>query len=396
MKINFYKIKSILKLFCIFFVFICIIFFSIEYTFFSKNKIATRGTEQKLEKVELNFENFANNSYQNYLEQKIKNSDLFAKKIIQMGDFFNFKLFNHTNTNIVVGRGGGLFGDNYISEKLCIKDYKIDRQTVKKAVERIQKVQDILETKNIKFVYILAPNKADFYAEYLPNKYKNNCNNNRKYDVFVDEIKKSNINFIDANEYFLNLKNRNIFNENSGEKLFPKYGIHWSNFGFAYFIQNNLIPYLEKLFNKRFNEIDYSYTISKKPLGSDYDLGSLIGLQNKDLKDKLLYPKLKENKHNGYKPKTLIIGDSFADILSSNLNLYDYFNFDLNNVTWGYYVNNVFYNEDNYLQIKPLKLNPKERIAYIKNKELIIFIHITPNILSETEYKFFDDVINNF
>ncbi len=389
------------KLIVIFLTFAFLLYITIKYIFFSKNEISTRGTEKQLEKIELNLQNFINNKFQNYTELKIKNSDIFAKNIVNLNNLLNFKIFNHTNTGIIIGKNKFLFSDVYLIEKFCLND-SLEREKIKEWVEKIEKVQNILKSKNINFVYVLAPNKADFYEEYIPYKFKNNCNDNRKYQIFIDEIKKTNINFVDANEYFLSLKDKMnkamgayVFNNNN-EKLFPKYGIHWTSYGFAYFMQNKLIPYLENLYNKKFNDIEFSYTNSKIPLGSDFDLAYLLGIQNKNLSDEILYPQLKENKNNGYKPKLLMIGDSFLDIMSSNLNIYDYFNVDLQNINWSYYSNRYFYDENNVFKIEALELDVKEKMNYIKNKELIIFLHTTPQILNNSMYKFFDDVINNF
>lgn len=399
-----HSLKKIIKLIDIFFVFAFISYITIDYVFFSKNKIAIRGTENKLEKVDLSLQNFTNNSFQNYLETKIKNGDIFAKNVVKINNYLNFKILNHTNAGVIVGKNKFLFADGYIFEKFCINNIYSEYEKVKEQVKKIEKVQNILKSKNIKFVYVLAPNKADFYEEYIPYKFKDNCKNNRKYDLFVNEIKKTNINFIDVNEYFLSLKskmkkiknNKGYAFDGKNEKLFPRYGIHWTQYGFSYFLQNKLIPYLENLYGRKFNDIEFSYMTSKTPLGSNFDLGFLLGLEYEKFRDSALYPQSKEIKNSGYKPKLLTISDSFADIFASNINLYDYFEVDLQNVSWSYYLNRYFYDENNVFKIEPLNSNVNEKINYIKNKDLIIFMHTTPAILHDGMYKFFDDIINNF
>ena len=166
--------------------------------------------------------------------------------------------------------------------------------------------------------------------------------------------------------------------------LFSKYGVHWSYYGFYEFFNEVL--------NKKYfdNSITCELYFDDIPLGSDFDLGNLVGLKRKvfPLDDLAYFNNCKTNKKL---PKLLLVGDSFSDIFYSDNNLRKMFEDDTGYFRMWYYKDNYDFNGN-----IDKELNNDEKINITKNKDIVFFINTTPNILNEDLIKFFDDVVNNF
>lgn len=364
---------SKIKLFSIILFFIFIFYQGLDFAFSNKNNFGEIIKESK-------FNDFLNNKFQNNIEQKIKDTGRFSKNFRIINNTILFKLFSSTTSGIVIGKNDYLFGKDYITEKLAL-DFP-DENKIKELAEKIKKTQDILNKDNIKFLYIIAPTKVDFYTEFLPEKLscllKNNNESKRQYYLLKKYLKEYNVNFVDANEFLLNKKDKTEY------LLFSKYGVHWSYYGFYEFFNEVL--------NKKYfdNSITCELYFDDIPLGSDFDLGNLVGLKRKifPLDDLAYFNNCKTNKKL---PKLLLAGDSFSDIFYSDNNLRKMFEDDTKYFRIWYYKDTYDFNGN-----ISAELNTDEKINIIKNKDIIFFINTTPNILNEDLIKFFDDVVNNF
>ena len=368
---KFFASKEILKyIFCCLYL-LALLSVAIQYKF-KKVKFCEAKTFGEC------FVSFVKQDFQKEFEKQVKDDGKFAKEFRKIDSTIIFKLFSSTNSGVIVGKNDFLFEKPYIDEKFTINSdtgEKLNELAIK-----IKKVQDIFYKNNIKFLYIIAPTKADFYSEFLPSKFQciivNSKSNKRNYTILKEKLDKYKINYIDANEFYI--KNKNI----AEYPLMTKYGIHWSNYGFYYFFNQHLNPIF---FN---NSISCELKVSKKQYGSDFDLGSLMNLEQKYFRNEKL-ANFYNCKTSEKLPKVLLIGDSFTDIFYNNLK--DIFNDGLKQFRWWYYKRYFKFDgsETNDLTIK-------DKIKVVKDKDIIIFVNTTPNILNEDLIKFFDDIINEF
>jgi hypothetical protein len=72
---------------------------------------------------------------------------------------------------------------------------------------------------------ILAPGKASYFPEFIPDEMATITKLNTNYEGYKAELKESTVPFIDAHQWFRNMK------DTSRYPLFPKCGIHWSKYG---------------------------------------------------------------------------------------------------------------------------------------------------------------------
>jgi hypothetical protein len=93
--------------------------------------------------------------------------------------------------------------------------------------------------------------------------------------------------------------------------LYPKYGIHWSNYGAA-LAADSIIKHIEYLRAIDMPNLIYNEVELKQPVGIDYDIGDalnlLFRLKSFDMADPTIKTEAAKNK---VKPSVLVISDSF-------------------------------------------------------------------------------------
>lgn len=235
------------------------------------------------------------------LEQNIGLRNFFVRLNNQINySFFNFA----TAKNVIVGKNGYLFEEGYINAYLgrdCI-----DSNLVKVKLAKAEFVQRELEKKGKHLLVILAPGKASFYPEYIPDKYHPENKKLSNYDLYNKYLVRSKLNYIDFNGYFIKLKNQTPY------PLYPKQGTHWSTYG-ATLAMDSILKYIRKHFNYalpqvRIKEIEQS----DEWRDSDYDIGSGMNILFPMKNDKLAYPKTEfENDPKLKRPRVLVTGDSY-------------------------------------------------------------------------------------
>ena len=93
--------------------------------------------------------------------------------------------------------------------------------------------------------------------------------------------------------------------------LYPKYGIHWSQYG-AWLAADSMLRYVEKITDKDLADmILENIEISNKPRGVDYDIGEALNLIFRLPGDTLAYPKFHWETKNKDTLTTIVIADSY-------------------------------------------------------------------------------------
>lgn len=240
-------------------------------------------------------------SVQNYVNDNIGLFPFFIKLHNQI----EYSLFENIYTgNVVKGKDNYLFESGYIKAYLG-EDFngleKIQRKT-----KALKVLQDSLLAMNKSFVFVMASGKASYFPEYLPDLKEPDSTN---FEFYLKEFKKEGINHINCVNWFNQLK------DSLGHLLFPKYGIHWSNYG-AMLVTDSLVKYHEKEFNWDLpNMTIEALEISKKTKFFDNDIAHSMNLfHTVEPFPYMMYPTVKwENKKSSHsKKKMLIIGDSFT------------------------------------------------------------------------------------
>ena len=218
----------------------------------------------------LTIENWLSGSYQSKKDEFLSYNFGFRNYYVMLNNQLAYWLFKKANVwRVVVGKGDFLYESHYIES--YYGDNFIGKKAIEDRLNKLKDLQDLLYMKGIYLDLILAPGKASFYPEYIPDNYKSVKKLNN-YEYTAEYCKKSKINFMDFNDWFLKLKPITPYD------LFPKTGIHWSNYGSILAI-DSITRYLEhqsKLNLKNF--IIENIELDETLRSPDDDIGEAMNL----------------------------------------------------------------------------------------------------------------------
>jgi hypothetical protein len=214
-------------------------------------------------------------------------------------------VFNETLVkSVLIGKEGVLYEHNYVKTYFG-SDYSGDDAWSYKA-NQLAEVRDTLEALGKKLVVVLAPGKGSFYPEYIPEDYREDEMHKTNYEEWSKLLREKNIDLFDVRPWFLNAK------DTSRYPLYPKTGIHWSNYG-EYLVMDSLVRYIESISEFDLGEIVLdSIIVSDKMRYTDDDLEYSMNLYFDIPDDEMAYPQIHYlPKPESERPKMLTIADSY-------------------------------------------------------------------------------------
>ena len=303
--------------------------------------------------------------YQSIKDKFLAQNYGFRNYYVMLDNQINYKLFNQTSiSNVIIGKGDFLYETEYINAY-----YGNDFIGVTELSERYKKIkalQDYLSSIGIDLEIVFTPSKASFYPEFIPNNWvsKKKVTN---YDCALALCKKLNINHVDLNTWFRNIKNITPYD------LYPKTGIHWSNYG-ALIAADSLKKHIEA--NTRLNLRDIvirNITFSDSLIHPDNDMGEVMNLLYPIKTFPMPYASYywKDDEPTTVKPKALFIADSyFWQIYSQGLanNLFSEAKF------W-------YYNQSIYPETEAIReVSKVNLLEEIKKQQVIVIMATEINV----------------
>lgn len=285
----------------------------------------------------------------------------FRSDLIRLRNQVDFSLFRLANAErIVVGKRGYLLAEQYL-DAVMGKDY-VGEALISEKVKLLTEVGNALwQRKGKLLVLVFPPDKGTFYPESIPDRYLSGKKPVTNYSMYTRELEASGANFIDFNHDFLQRK------EHSRYILYPKTGIHWSNYG-ALLAADSLSRYIEaKTGVKLPGMVTDSIVVTNELRSPDGDMGETMNLIWGIPHPDMAYPVIHYDTGQGRKKvNALVIGDSF------------YWN-------WYYsgYIHSTFSNEDFWYYNKdaypgnfsnPTSIWDIDRKAIIDKADVIIIL----------------------
>lgn len=194
------------------------------------------GAITPAEPVWFSVKGWLSGKYQQGYETWFNENFGFRPDLVRFHNQLAYDLYHQAKANgIVFGKDGYLYELNYI-RALTAEDYvgyaKLDSMT-----DKLKTIQDSLEKSGTTLLICLAPGKASFYPEYIPDEYGKGADTTNN-SVFSQMLIDKNINCIDYNSWFKQMKGKTPY------LLYPKTGVHWSRYGSTLAI-DSLIRYVE-------------------------------------------------------------------------------------------------------------------------------------------------------
>jgi len=242
--------------------------------------------------------------YQSKKEKYIKKNIGFRARMIMAYNQIQYSCFDQANNpGGVVGQDNYLYLESYIFNETgenYVGDLRIDT-----IAERLLFLQDYFGKRDVDLLTVFLPSKASFYPEYFPEQYKYFPKSN--YSAFCEVFDSLNINYIDVNQYFLDIK------EEVDYPLFPKNGIHWTTYGMGLGM-DSLIKKIEQIRALDLPDFSWEEPVNMEAMShlTDYDAENLMNLIFEMPRADMPYPKFIFEKDSlKSKTKTLVISDSY-------------------------------------------------------------------------------------
>lgn len=301
--------------------------------------------------------------YQKKKEAYINQSFGLRNYYVRLNNQIDFSLFRKANVDkVVVGKGDFLYENNYIDA--YFGNNFIGKEKLDERFKKLKSLQDYLLLQHINLEVVFAPGKATFYSEYIPAAWVTEKKLNN-YEYSRDLCKKFNIRYIDFNAWFLSQKDFSPYD------LYPKTGIHWSNYG-SLIAFDSLTKHVEYYTNtnlKTFTITNIGFSDSLRD--PDNDIGQAMNLLKNIQPLPMPYASYHWVEEDFIKPNALFIGDSyFWNIYYEGLtnNVYEDCKF------W-YYNESVYPEMGSERKVKDLNL-----LEQIKKQKVIILMATECNV----------------
>ncbi len=242
-------------------------------------------------------------TFQEKAESFLNQNFGFRTGLVRLNNQILYSVFNKAKAkDVVVGKESYLYESGYI-DAINGVNYLGDKIFAEK-IRKILLLSDTLSKMNKSLILTIAPSKARFYPEYIPDNLLH-ISNQTNYNGFVKAAKDARLDILDFGDYFVKSK------DTSKYLLFPKLGTHWSNYG-ACLAEDSLIHYIERVRQIDLPEFQWSVDGLKRAYGTDYDIADGMNLLYRIRGPELAYPVLTYEKDSSkIQLKVVSIADSF-------------------------------------------------------------------------------------
>ncbi len=267
---------------------------------------ALAGYADQAGKPVFSLKSFLSGDFQDQFTDYMQDNVGYRGYLIAIKNQVDYALFHILHYTIEEGKEGQLFYWNHIDTHCG--HLMLDSNTLFQKMQEYKQLKVLLNERNIKLLYVLAPGKPNFYEDKLPEKYAGKCQgSNNDYTALLNALNAGQFELIDFNAWFKN--NRDTFSY----PVFPRLGTHWSFYA-ACIAMDSLSRYISSASGIAIPPYKPAHIrLTDQPYTTDKDLASLLNLLFPLKSDTLAYPEYVFDPPSARKkPKVLFIGDSFT------------------------------------------------------------------------------------
>ena len=214
-------------------------------------------------------------------------------------------------SKIILGKDKWLYEKIYI-DTLNNRD-EVLQDVLEDKVRSLKRLQELLESNGIHFLFLITPSKASIYPEYINGRYTipKNLKKQTNYDKVVPLLQEHGVRYLDGRRYLSELKGKGLY------PVYYKSGTHWSYYSVCLFTLE-FISSLENMTKQEMKKFQVDrIRMRKRPFGSDNDLASLANiLFGKSLYGKYYYPVTSSvGAEDVVRPRMLFVGGSYVGTL---------------------------------------------------------------------------------
>lgn len=284
---------------------ICVLFVYVQGTFNIIEEPELKVSLSGIEESKLDLGNWLNGTFQADVNNYAKRNFGFFNSAIKSYNQLDFSVFNKAHAkSVIVGKESYLYERDYI-EAYFGRDLLTNAEILNKA-QKLKQVQEHLDSLGISIIVILAPGKASFYPEYIPNYLIGPVPAETNRSKYIEAFNEKGIAYLDFMQWFLSQKS------NSKYPLVSQTGIHWSYYGML-LATDSIINYSEKLLKCDLPNVEFGkIELTKKPKSTDGDIEVGMNIFSTVNEQELAYPKYSFEIGNFDKKKAILVGDSYG------------------------------------------------------------------------------------
>ena len=261
-------------------------------------------------KDSLTLEAWFDGTYQENRNKYINEQFGFRNTAVRLHNQIAFSFFGKAKANgVIIGKEDYLYEIKYINAFRGAEE--VSQAKVDSNLVMLKALQTKLKEKGIELVVVMNPGKASFYPEFIPDEFPI-LSDRSYYSEYQKGLESQGIQHIDFGKWFREMKGK------TPAPLFPKTGIHWSQYG-STLAADSLVNYCMKLFGKNMNE--FAWNKKELPLSTtmesvDDDIGLGMNLLLPIAPLPMAYPRVSvnlnySNDNIGVQPRVAIISDSY-------------------------------------------------------------------------------------
>jgi alginate O-acetyltransferase complex protein AlgJ len=203
--------------------------------------------------------------------------------LIRVNNEIAFSAFRQTTLGVLIGHEDVLYETGYVTE-YCSRNLAQFEPLARAWVEKLRRMQTLLESNGQQFIYVITPSKAAIYPEYFAGLVPCPAPRDQReglLPLYRSLLETARINYLDAASMVAQQRRETAAND-----LFPRGGTHWSMYATAP-VAREILTRISARFPKR-NIPSLRWTAEKGSWawGSDADLAWMLNL----LVPRLRYP----------------------------------------------------------------------------------------------------------
>ena len=261
-------------------------------------------------KDSLTLEAWFDGTYQENRNKYINEQFGFRNTAVRLHNQIAFSLFGKAKANgVIIGKEDYLYEIKYINAYRGAEE--INQSELDSNLFMLKAIQSKLKEKGVELIVVMNPGKASFYSEFIPDEFPI-VSDRSYYSEYQIGLESQGIQHIDFGKWFREMKGK------TPAPLFPKTGIHWSQYG-ATLAADSLVNYCMKLFGKNMNEFVWDKNnlplqTTMESVDDDIGLGMNLYLPIDVLP--MAYPRVSvkvkvDSANKGIQPKVAVISDSY-------------------------------------------------------------------------------------
>ena len=261
-------------------------------------------------KDSLTLDSWFGGTYQENRNKYINEQFGFRNTAVRLHNQIAFSLFRKAKANgVIIGKEDYLYEIKYINAFRGAEE--INQSELDSNLFMLKAIQSKLKEKGVELIVVMNPGKASFYSEFIPDEFPI-VSNRSYYSEYQKGLESQGIQHIDFGKWFREMKGK------TPAPLFPKTGIHWSQYG-ATLAADSLVNYCMKLFGRDMNE--FAWDKRNLPLSTtmesvDDDIGLGMNLYSPIEVLPMAYPRVSvkvnvDSANKGIQPKVAVISDSY-------------------------------------------------------------------------------------